>query len=51
MTHGVAEDTERTTVRVRTVRQIMAGTEVDWSVLGMILSVVADLEIDVARVE
>ena len=42
VTHGIVEDTERTSVRVRTVRQILAGTEVDWSVLGMILSVVAE---------
>jgi hypothetical protein len=42
VTHGVAQDTERTGVRVRTVRQILAGAEVDWSVLGMVLSVVLE---------
>lgn len=36
--HGVAEDTERTYVELRTVRQLLAREEVDWSMMGMILT-------------
>jgi hypothetical protein len=42
VTHGVAEDGERTGIRVRSVRQLLAGAEVDWSVLGMVLGAIAD---------
>jgi 8-oxo-dGTP pyrophosphatase MutT (NUDIX family) len=35
-TFGVTEDTERTTVRVRTVRELLAASDVDWSMLGMV---------------
>jgi 8-oxo-dGTP pyrophosphatase MutT (NUDIX family) len=37
--HGVSEDTERTYVEVRTVSEILGCQLVDWSMLGMILSV------------
>lgn len=36
---GVASETERTYVEVMKLRDILAGTKVDWSMLGMILSV------------
>jgi len=35
--HGIKEDTERTYVRVMTLRQILQQNAVDWSTLGMIL--------------
>jgi hypothetical protein len=38
--YGVVGETERTYVVVKTLREIMEGTVVDWSMLGMILSVV-----------
>lgn len=38
---GVAEDSERTYVSISTVRDIRSGTVVDWSMLGMILQVLA----------
>jgi 8-oxo-dGTP pyrophosphatase MutT (NUDIX family)/nucleoside 2-deoxyribosyltransferase len=37
--HGVEEDTERTYVVVRTVREILADNLLDWSMVGQILSV------------
>lgn len=37
--HGVVEDTERTYTEVVTLREIMEKQLVDWSMLGMILSV------------
>jgi hypothetical protein len=40
---GVAEDGERTYTEVRTVRAILDGEQVDWSTIGMILSVLAPL--------
>jgi 8-oxo-dGTP pyrophosphatase MutT (NUDIX family) len=40
-TFGVEADTEKTYVMVRTIRQIMQEQLVDWSNLGMILSVVS----------
>jgi 8-oxo-dGTP pyrophosphatase MutT (NUDIX family) len=36
---GVLEDTERTYIEVRTVGEILSGGYVDWSTLGMILSI------------
>jgi 8-oxo-dGTP pyrophosphatase MutT (NUDIX family) len=38
--HGVAEDTERTYVEVKKLGDIITENKVDWSMLGMILSVV-----------
>ena len=40
--HGVAKGTERDYVRVRSVRQLLAGSEVDWSSLGMVMAVLAE---------
>ncbi len=37
--HGVIEDTERTYVEIKTLQEILAQNLVDWSILGMILSV------------
>jgi len=37
--HGVVADTERTYVEIRTIREILESDLVDWSMLGMILSV------------
>lgn len=37
--HGVVEDSERTYVEIRTLREILASQLVDWNTLGMILSV------------
>jgi 8-oxo-dGTP pyrophosphatase MutT (NUDIX family) len=37
--YGLAAETERTYVRVRTVRQVFAETPADWATLGIILSV------------
>jgi len=37
-TFGVEEDTEKTYVEIRTLRQIMEHNMVDWSTLGMILT-------------
>jgi 8-oxo-dGTP pyrophosphatase MutT (NUDIX family) len=37
--YGVAEESELTTIRVRTVRDLLTNTPSDWSVLGMILAV------------
>jgi len=37
--HGVVADTERTYVEIRTVKEILEGDLVDWSMIGMILSV------------
>ena len=37
-THGLAADTERTTVQIMTIREIIAGSFVDWANLGMILA-------------
>lgn len=34
--HGVIEDTERTTIEVRKVMDLLADKEVDWSMLGMV---------------
>lgn len=34
---GVAEDTEQTYIEVKTLRELLASKEVDWSTLGMIL--------------
>jgi 8-oxo-dGTP pyrophosphatase MutT (NUDIX family)/nucleoside 2-deoxyribosyltransferase len=39
--HGIAEDTERTYLEIRTLGEILKENLVDWSMLGMILSVVA----------
>ena len=36
--HGVAEDTERTFVELRTIRELLTREEVDWSMMGMILT-------------
>jgi len=36
--HGVVEDTERTFLQVKTVKQLLQLDVVDWSTLGMILS-------------
>ncbi len=36
-TFGVAEDSERTYVEVRTVRELLASNDVDFSMLGMVL--------------
>jgi hypothetical protein len=36
---GLAEESERTYVRVRTVQQILDETPADWATLGTILSV------------
>jgi len=41
--HGVAGDGERTYTEVRTVRELLADTRVDWSTMGMILSALAPL--------
>lgn len=41
MTHGVIEHSEITSIRVRTVREILAEGFADWSTLGMILGVLA----------
>ncbi len=41
---GVLEDTERTYVVVKTIKQIMNEDLVDWSTIGMISSVVMDLD-------
>lgn len=38
--HGVVADTERTYVEIMKLGDIVAGNKVDWSMLGMILSVV-----------
>ncbi len=38
--HGVLEDTERTYVEVTTLGEILKQNKVDWSMLGMILSVI-----------
>ena len=41
VTHGVVQDTERTYLEIRTVRQILGGTrDVDWSMVGMILQAI-----------
>jgi hypothetical protein len=40
--HGVVEDTERTYVEIRTLREILENNLVDWSMLGMILSVLCE---------
>lgn len=37
--HGAVADTERTYVEIRTVKEILENDLVDWSMLGMILSV------------
>ncbi|MCX6744875.1 MAG: NUDIX hydrolase [Candidatus Parcubacteria bacterium] len=37
--HGVIEDTERTYVEIKTLKEILDQNLVDWSMLGMILSV------------
>ncbi len=37
--HGVEEDTERTSICVLTVKEILSSDAVDWSNVGMILSV------------
>jgi 8-oxo-dGTP pyrophosphatase MutT (NUDIX family) len=37
--HGVIEDTERTYVHILTLREILQSQKVDWSMLGMMLSV------------
>lgn len=42
--HGVLEDTERTYVEVVKLKEIMEGNKVDWSMLGMIMSVIFDGE-------
>ena len=39
MLHGVVGETERTYVEVHTVKEILEGNFVDWSMLGMMLSV------------
>jgi len=39
--HGVIEDTERTYVEIMTLGEILRENKVDWSMLGMILSVVS----------
>jgi 8-oxo-dGTP pyrophosphatase MutT (NUDIX family) len=36
--HGVVSDTERTFVEIQTVREILQGTDTDWSMVGMILA-------------
>jgi len=41
VTFGVAEDTERTYVTITSLGAIRRNTEVDWSMLGMILQVLA----------
>lgn len=41
-THGVAEDSERTKVVVRTVRDLVLTEAADWSMIGMVLKVVAN---------
>jgi len=38
-THGVRQETEMTSIRVRKLRDILAEPFADWSTLGMILSV------------
>ena len=38
--HGVAEDTEQTYVEIMSLRDILTGDLVDWSMMGMLLSVV-----------
>jgi len=40
MPHGVVEDTERTYVEIRTLRDILEKNDVDWANVGMILSAV-----------
>jgi len=42
ITHGVAEDTERTYVEVTKLRDIRQVSGVDWSMLGMILQVIIE---------
>lgn len=36
--HGVAEDTERTYVEVHRLGELMSGSDLDWSMMGMILT-------------
>jgi len=38
--HGVEEDTERTFVEVRTVRELLADSLTDWATLGMIFAAI-----------
>lgn len=40
--YGVVEDSERTYVRVRTIGQLLNDTSIDWSTLGVILSVLRE---------
>jgi hypothetical protein len=39
--HGVAEETERTYVEITTLGEIRRNANIDWSMLGMILQVLA----------
>jgi len=41
-TFGVIEDTERTYVEVKTLRDVLLTDEVDWSMIGMMLNGIAD---------
>ena len=43
-THGVVEDTERTYVEVTTLREMLAGGLVDWSMIGMVAQAVLGSE-------
>ena len=42
--HGVIEDTERTYIEIKKLGEIRRQSNVDWSMLGMILSVVVGSE-------
>lgn len=41
--HGLETDTERTFVEVRKVGELLSSSYVDWSTVGMILSVLTPL--------
>jgi ADP-ribose pyrophosphatase YjhB (NUDIX family) len=43
-THGVVEDTERTHVEVRSLRDVILTDDTDWSMLGMMFNGIADSE-------
>lgn len=41
-TFGVDEDSEKTYVEVKTLREILENDEVDWSMIGMILNGISE---------